>query len=114
MTRVVGLIAVLAAVAVAVYLYGTQTKKEGPSSKTVTQIESQASSAVAATNLQGAAQAMQGWYAANGTYAGATLPPGSGVTLVRADASGYCLQAAVGTEVEHVLGPNGQQQPGAC
>lgn len=114
MTRVVGLILVLSALAMAVYLYGTQTKSEGPSSKTVTRIEAQASSTVAAANFQGAVQALQASYAANGTYAGAALPAGSGVTLVRADAAGYCLQSVVGTDVEHVLGPNGQPQAGPC
>jgi hypothetical protein len=53
---------------------------------------------------------MQASYAANGTYAGATLPAGSGVFLVRADAYSYCLQAGN----EHENGPNGQPQSGPC
>jgi hypothetical protein len=104
----------LVAVAVGVYLYAAQSKKEGPTAKAVTQLESQASSAVAATNFQGAGQVLQAWYAANGTYAGATPPAGSGAVLVRADASGYCLQTTAGAAVEHELGPSGPPQPGPC
>jgi hypothetical protein len=114
MTRTFGLVAILAALAVGAYLFAVQSKKEGPTASSVTQVESQAVSAAAGTNFQGAAQALQAWYAANGTYAGATLPPGSGVVLARADQSGYCLQAAVAGTVEHELGPGGSPQPGAC
>jgi hypothetical protein len=57
---------------------------------------------------------MQAWFTENGTYAGATLPPGTGVTLVRADAGSYCLQADVGGAQEHEVGPQGQPQAGPC
>ena len=53
---------------------------------------------------------MQAFYTQSGTYAGATLPPGSGVVLVRADATSYCLQAGA----EHEDGPGGLPQPGGC
>jgi hypothetical protein len=114
MTRLFGLAAVLSALAVGAYLFAVQSQKEGPTSEGVTQIEAQAASAAAGTNFQGAAQAMQAWYAANGTYAGTTLPPGSGVVLVRADAGGYCLQTPPGSALEHELGPGGSPLPGAC
>ena len=70
----------------------------------------QAQASVSATNFQGADTSMQAFYAQSGTYAGATLPPGSGVVLVRADATSYCLQAGD----EHENGPGGQVQPGGC
>jgi len=114
MTRLFGLVALLSAFAVGAYLFAVQSQKEGPTSSAVTQAEAQAASAAAGTNFQGAAQAMQAWYAANGTYAGAMLPPGAGVVLVRADAGGYCLQTPQGSVVEHELGPGGSPQPGAC
>lgn len=114
MTRMFGLVALLAAVAVGAYLFSAQSRKEGPSAGSVTQVESQAVSAAVGTNFQGAAQVLKGWYAANGTYAGATLPPGSGVVLARADQTGYCLQASENTAVEHELGPGGSPQPGPC
>ena len=49
-------------------------------------IEGADAGAVAATNFRGADAAMQAFFAQNGTYAGGTLPPGSGVFLVRSDA----------------------------
>jgi hypothetical protein len=114
MTRAFGLVAILSALAAGAYLFAVQSRKEGPTANAVTQAESQAVSAAAGTNFQGAAQVLQAWYAANGTYAGATLPPGSGVVLARADQSGYCLQANVGDTLEHELGPGGSPQPGEC
>ena len=53
---------------------------------------------------------MQAFFVQNGTYAGATLPPGTGVVLARSDATSYCLQAGS----EHEAGPGGQPQPGSC
>lgn len=114
MTRLVGLVSVLAALAVAVYLYSAQTRGSGPASPSVTSAEARAETTAAATNFQGVVASLQAWFAENGTYAGAALPPGSGVVLVRADTNGYCLQTTAGTAVEHEAGPGGQPQPGPC
>lgn len=114
MSRAFGLLLVLVAVGVVGYLFVAQTRKEAPTANAVTQEITQAESAVAQTNFQGVDASLQAWYAANATYAGATLPPGSGVTLVRADEHGYCLQTMAGPAVEHELGPGGQPQPGPC
>jgi len=67
---------------------------------------------VAATNFQGGDTAMQAFFAQSGTYVSATLPPGTGVVLVRADATSYCLQTPAGDQ--HENGPGGSAQPGAC
>ena|SRR5581483_1512386 len=115
MTRLLGLPALLIVLAVGGYLYANDAKSNGPTSGTVTAAIAGANTAVAATNFQGAGAAMQAFYAQNGTYTGAALPPGSGVVLVRADASSYCLQAAAadGT-ASHENGPGGAPLPGAC
>jgi hypothetical protein len=107
MTHAFGLVLILAALVVGAYLFESSRGTKGPSATAVTQVESQVDSAAAGTNLQGAGQVLQAWYPANGTYAGATLPPGSGVVLVRADTSSYCLQTSAGA-VEHVVGPGGR------
>lgn len=115
MTRVLGLPALLIVLAVGGYLYAKDAKSNGPTSPTLTQAIGQANTAVAATNFQGADAAMQAFFAQNGTYAGATLPPGSGVFLVRSDASSYCLQAtAADGTAQHENGPGGRALPGAC
>src|SRR5512141_22895 len=112
MTRLFGLVSVLAALAVGVYLYAAQSRDAGPTSPSVTSVEARAETTAAATNFQGVVASLQAWFAENGTYAGATLPPGSGVVLARADSSGYCLQTTAGSVVEHEVGPGGQPQAG--
>jgi hypothetical protein len=97
------------------YLFIQETKTSGPGAPAVTQAETQAQAAVVATNFQGMASVLQAWYSSNGTYAGTALPPGSGVTLVRADATSYCLETiGSATATMHETGPNGTPQPGAC
>ena len=115
MTRLLGLPALLIVLVVGGYLYAKDAKSNGPTSGTVTRAIAGADTAVAATNFQGADAAMQAFFAQNGTYAGATLPPGSGVLLVRSDAGSYCLQAtAADGTAEHENGPGGQSLPGPC
>jgi len=113
-TRLFGLVSVLAAFAVGVYLYAAQTRDAGPTSPSVTTAEARAETTAAAANFQGVTASLQAWFAENGTYAGAVLPPGSGVVFARADMSGYCLQTSAGDAVEHEVGPGGQPQPGPC
>ena len=96
MSRLIGLPLVLVSLAVGGYLFYVQTRSEGPTAPAVTRAEAQAESVAAGSNFQGADVLLQAWYAENATYAGATLPPGSGVVLVRADASTYCLQTVAG------------------
>ena len=113
MTRAIfGLPALLIALAIGGYLMTKQMKSSGPTSPPVQQAITQANAEVAATNFQQADAAMQGFFAQNGTYAGAVLPLGTGVVLVRSDAASYCLQTAAGTE--HETGPGGSAQPGPC
>ena len=50
--------------------------------------------------------------ASSGTFVGAPSP--QGVTLVRADAASYCIQAAQGALVQHESGPGGSVQTGPC
>jgi hypothetical protein len=114
MSRTVGLPLLLVALVVGGYLFVAQSKSNGPSSAVVTQAETQAESFTAGTNFQAADQLMQAWYAQSGTYAGATMAPGSGVTLVRADATSYCLETVAGSAVEHETGPGGTPEPGSC
>ena len=110
MVRLFGLPALLVVVLVGGYLYTQNTHSNGPTSAAGSQAVSQAQSAVAAANFSQAEQFMQAFYVQSGTYAGATLPPGTGVVLASADATSYCLEAGN----EHVDGPGGQPQPGSC
>lgn len=112
MSRLLGIPSLVVVLAVGGYLMTKQMQSGGPASPPVRQAVAQAQGNVAATNFAGAADAMQAFYTQNATYLGATLPPGSGVILVRADATSYCLQTPAGDE--HEDGPGGTAQPGAC
>ena len=115
MTRMIGLPLVLISLLVGGYLSTQQSKTAGPTSDVVTQAETQAQQFAAGTNFQAIVPLMDAAFAANGTYAGAELPVGSGVTLVRADATSYCLQTTGdAATVMHEAGPNGTAQPGPC
>lgn len=112
MTRLLGIPGLLIVLAVGGYLYAQNAKSNGPTSPPVQQAITQAQVNVAATNFEGADAAMQGFYAQNGTYVGASLPPGTGVVLMTASATSYCLQTPAGDQ--HEDGPGGTAQPGAC
>jgi hypothetical protein len=115
MGRTLGLPLLLVTLLIGGYLFSQQAKTSGPTAAAVTQAETQSQDFAAGTNFQAVIPAMQAAYAANGTYAGAELPVGSGVVLVRADAVSYCLQTTGDpASVMHETGPNGTAQPGPC
>jgi hypothetical protein len=115
MTRTIGLTLLIVPLLVGGYLFLQESKASGPGAPAVTQAETQAQSAVAASNFEGVASVLQAWFVSNGTYAGATLPPGSGVALMSADATSYCLQTdGSATTTMHETGPNGTPQSGPC
>jgi hypothetical protein len=115
MARTVGLPLMLVALLLGGYLFTQSSKTTGPTSSVATQAETQAQAFTAATNFQPIIPLLDTAFAANGTYAGAELPLGSGVTLVRADATSYCIQTTGdATTVVHEVGPNGTAQTGPC
>jgi hypothetical protein len=114
MTRAIGAVAILLALAVGGWLFAIQSKNEGPTAPAVTQAESQALVASAAVNFAQVAQALQGQLAQTGTYVGTQLPPGSGVTLVNASSTSYCLETSLNGSVVHEVGPGGSPATGPC
>ncbi len=80
--------------------------------------ESQAGAVAAQSNLEESGPAAQAYYAEHGTYAGLTLTSydasAGGIAVARADATSYCLQTVVGTQVFSLRGPGGSVVPGAC
>jgi hypothetical protein len=110
MVRVLGIPAVLITLLVVAYLSMQSMRSNGPTSASGRQEIAQAQSGTAGVNFSQAVPALQSYFDQNQTYAGATLPAGSGVVLVRADATSYCLQDGN----EHEVGPGGTPQPGPC
>jgi len=105
MARGVPLLSLVVALLVGAFLWNGQMS--GASSPD-TQVK-QAQQTASAVTFQQAESALEDFRAMNGTYAGASLA-GFGVTLARADASSYCIQAGG----SHVAGPGGAARPGAC
>ena len=110
MLRVLSVPAILITLFVGAYLSTQNMHSNGPTSPSGQQEIAQAHSATAGLNFNQAAPALQAYFDENQTYVGATLPPGSGVTLVIAGATSYCLQSGN----EHEVGPGGTPQPGPC
>lgn len=115
MARTVSFTALLVAIAIGAYLFAFQAKREeAATQRPAAQAEQQASAALGASNFAGAVTELEAYRASNGSYAGAALPASSGVVVVRADATSYCVQTGSGPSLQHQLGPGGSPQPGAC
>jgi hypothetical protein len=93
MVRLFSLVSLLVAVAVTTFLWSHQSS----------QAREQAPTAI----LQAAGAALELNHRINGTYSGVHL---DGVTLVRADAASYCIEAGS----FHLTGPGGAPAAGDC
>lgn len=112
MARGLSLICLLVALGVAGFIMNGQLQSSPSSSSAQNDID-RAKAVAAGVALQQAGVALEQFHALNGTYAGADLG-GYGVTLVRADASTYCVQSGAGQNLTHLAGPGGQPAAGAC
>lgn len=110
MTRSLGLLLLVLTLALGGYLTAQQSRTDGPTSAAARRAETEAAAAAAGTSFAAAVPTLQAWYAEHGTYAGVALPPAYEVTVVRADATSYCLQAGG----LHETGPNGSPASGPC
>jgi hypothetical protein len=114
MGRAFGLISIVCSLALVAGLWALTMQHSGPTSSTAKKAEADATAAVSSINFTAAAPELEAYRAEHGTYAGAALSPGFGVTLVRADAASYCLQSGLATSVQHFTGPNGATAGGPC
>ena len=112
MTKLFGLVSLLAALAVGGYLLSAQMRTTGPTSKTGSAAISEAGSEMSTLNLQQAALALEQFRLEGGTYAGAELG-GFGVALRRADATSYCVET-LRAPVSHLAGPGATAVSGPC
>jgi hypothetical protein len=110
MSRSFGLPVLIVSLAIGGFLFVKQSQTVGPTSSVAQQAETQAAAAASATDFAAALPELQTWFADHGTYAGVALPPVYGITVVRADATSFCLQSGA----EHQVGPAGPAQPGPC
>jgi hypothetical protein len=92
----------------------SQGAKQGPTSPAATQAEARAIATGSAAVFSPVDQLLQVDLSQTGTYVGAELPVGSGVTLAQATATSYCLEADLSGTVVHENGPGGSPVVGHC
>ncbi|MGE5688965.1 MAG: hypothetical protein ACM33B_00255 [Pseudomonadota bacterium] len=109
MTRLLGLLSLLVALAVGGWLLTVQLGSAGADGSGGLTATQAAADTAAAAALGQAALAMEAVRAQTGTYGGAA-PGVAGVVVVRADVASYCLQAGA----LHVAGPGGAATAGPC
>ncbi len=114
MTRGLVLVVTLVALVVVGALTMLQNRGQGPSSPSTQRVEAQALATASTAEFAPVAQVLELAYSQTGTYAGAALPGGTGVTVVNASATGYCLQADLSGSVVHENGPGGSPAAGPC
>ena len=91
-----------------------QDAKQGPTSPAATQAEARAIATGSAAVFSPVDQLLQVDLSQTGTYVGAELPVGSGVTLAQATATSYCLEADLSGTVVHENGPGDSPVVGHC
>ena len=114
MTRALGLLLVLISLAIGGVVMAAQSKSQGPTSGAVSQVESQAVATAASAVFSPVDQVLQVDAAQTGTYVGAQLPAGSGVTITQASTRSYCLDANLNGTLVHENGPGGSPAAGHC
>lgn len=114
MSRAFGLISIVCSLALVAVLWALSMQHSGPTSERTKQARDEATAAVSSINFTAAAPELEAYRAEHGTYAGASLSAGFGVSLVRADATSYCLQSGVAASAQHFAGPSGATAAGPC
>lgn len=107
MARALGTVSILVTLVVVGWMLTAQ--QSGASKQQQTREVAQAQVAANGVAFEQAQAQLEQQHALNGTYAGTSLA-GFGVTLVRADASTYCIQNAAA----HLDGPGGVAAAGPC
>ena len=106
MTRAFTLITLLAALVAGWWLLSTTYRHLGP--------QKGREPVTGPLALEKAADTLEEWRASAGTYGGVKLTGFPGITLVRADASAYCIQVTYQGSIYHREGPNGASTLGSC
>jgi hypothetical protein len=113
-TRGLGLLLAVISLAIMGALMLQQGGTQGSTSAAATEAESQAIATGSSAVFSPVDQMLQVDVSQTGTYVGAELPVGSGVTLAQATATSYCLEADLSGTVVHENGPGGSPAVGHC
>jgi len=112
--RMFGLVSMVCSLAAVGVLMMLSMSNNGPSAPRTKLAKAEATAAVGSLNFTAAATELEAYKSEHATYAGEVLPPAFGVSVMRADAVTYCLQAGIGGAVQHFTGPGGTPATGPC
>lgn len=108
------MILALISLAIVGVLFAMSSKNNGPTAPAVTHAEALAVATAASAVFAPVDQVLEVGHSQSGTYVGAELPQGTGVTVAQASAASYCLEANLSGTLVHELGPGGTPAVGHC
>lgn len=116
MTRGLGLASLVVTLAISAMLFSSQvtgggSKQASPNQNPAVQ---QANSVAAEANTMQAERELGAYQAEQGTFVGATVTDVSGVTLLHAEPTTFCLQIGSSGSVFYDAGPGGTLSPRRC
>lgn len=115
MARGFGVLSLIVSLAIAGVFVSSQL---GPASKPTppqqNRAVAEANAAAAGLTAAQAERQLAAYQAEHGTFAGATVTGIGGVTILRADATGFCLQLATSADVLYDAGPGGTPTTQHC
>lgn len=116
MTRGLGLISLLVSLAICGMLYSSQLTGTGskPSSPQQNRAVQEANSAAASIAAMQAERELAAYQAERGTFVGATVTDISGVTVLHADVTTFCLQITSNGGLLYDAGPGGTPSGTRC
>jgi hypothetical protein len=116
MTRGLGLVSLVVSLVISGMLFSSQLKGggSGPATPDGNQLVHQAQTAAAAVTAGQADRELAAYQAENGTFVGATVTGISGVTVVSAGPTSYCLRLVTSEGVVYDAGPGGTPSSTPC
>jgi hypothetical protein len=116
MTRGLGLISLLVSLAICGLLYSSQLQGTGskPSSPQQNRVVQEANSAAAGITAMQAERELAAYQAEHGTFVGAAVTDISGVTVLHADPTTFCLQISSNGGLLYDAGPGGTPSETRC
>ena len=114
MARGIGLLSLVVSLAAAGMLMSSQLGGTSGTTAAANPAIARANAAAASAAALQAEQQLNAYRAESGTFAGATLSGISGVSIVHADAAGFCLRIASGNGVLYDAGPGGTPAAQRC
>ena len=116
MTRGLGLISLLVSLAICGMLYSSQLNGGGakPSSLQQNRVVQEANSAAAGMTAMQAERELAAYQAEHGTFVGAAVTDISGVTVLHADPTTFCLQISSNGGLRYDAGPGGTPSGTRC